>query len=120
MLFTAEVLGRPVHASLFEPSYAALVIANYVALEVQPGAIGKPVPGIEAAILRMRDGKSERVSEGEGELALKLRRHAAPGADADETRHSLGEGAGYWFQTGRLASCDGEGNFWLSAEAPSS
>ena len=50
------------------------MIANFAALPVRPGSMGKPVPGIDAAIVQHKAGGSivPIVEPGvEGELALR-------------------------------------------------
>ena len=50
------------------------MIANFAAMDIKPGSMGKPLPGIEAAIVR-RSADGARASRStspmvEGELAL--------------------------------------------------
>jgi len=81
--------------------------------------MGRPLPGIEAAIVRRNsDGGVETVSAGEeGELAL---RSGWPsmmrGYLHEEARYKkcfLGE----WYLTGDLARCDQDGYFWFVGRA---
>jgi acetyl-CoA synthetase len=113
--FCEEVFGRPLHASLFEPEFGAIVIAEFLALPVQPGSIGKPLPGVQAALARSRDRRLERVRQGQGELVLRLL------PDGKLTGHDDGQvlpthGEGRWFATGRQAWCDADGNFYLTPD----
>jgi acetyl-CoA synthetase len=50
------------------------MIANYPSMEIRPGSMGKPLPGVEAAILRRSEGSIELIDQPdeEGELAFKL------------------------------------------------
>ncbi len=50
------------------------MIANTPAMDIKPGSMGKPLPGIDAFVVRKRDdGTIEEVREPdvEGELALR-------------------------------------------------
>ena len=50
------------------------MIANYAAMDIRPGSMGRPLPGIEAAIVqRHKDGSDRGIHEAgvEGELALR-------------------------------------------------
>jgi acetyl-CoA synthetase len=99
------------------------MIANFAAMDIRPGSMGKPVPGIEAAILRrdergsvmLREGEPEIVEEPmvEGELAL---RRGWPSM----FRGYLGQPdryascfAGDWYLSGDLAMRDADGYFWF-------
>ncbi len=51
------------------------MIANSPALDIRPGSMGKPLPGIEAAVVKRNDDGSVTliVEPGiEGELALRI------------------------------------------------
>ena len=50
------------------------MIANFAAMDIRPGSMGKPMPGIEAGIVHRREdgGADEVTTPGEeGELALR-------------------------------------------------
>lgn len=94
-----RALGRTLHVHLFEPQLGTVILANFPALPVQPGSIGRPPPGIEAALVSGPDRAGEPVDRGEGELVV---RTLTPGGARGE-----------WFETGRRAFCSEDGNFWL-------
>ncbi len=115
-----RVLGLPIHDNWWQTETGGIMIANYAALEIRPGSMGKPLPGIEAAIVRRRDdGMVEEVTEPdvEGELAL------CPGWPSmfreylhDEERY-LKCFVGGWYITGDLARRDADGWFWFVGRA---
>jgi acetyl-CoA synthetase len=92
------------------------MIANYVASEIRPGSMGRPLPGIDACIVRRTEpGSIERIEEPdvEGELAL------AAGWPSmfrtylgDDARYRQCFASGYYL-TGDLARCDRDGYFWF-------
>jgi acetyl-CoA synthetase len=92
------------------------MIANFPAMDIKPGSMGRPVPGVEAAIVRRTAGGGvEEVREpgATGELALK------PGWPS-MFRGYLGEEeryrkcfAGGWYLSGDLAQRDEEGYYWF-------
>jgi acetyl-CoA synthetase len=93
-----------------------IMIANYTAMDIRPGSMGKPLPRIEAAIVLKRDdGTVEVIGEPDvqGELALR------PGWPS-MFRGYWGEPgryrkcfAGDWYLTGDLARRDRDGYFWF-------
>jgi acetyl-CoA synthetase len=114
-----EVLGLPIHDNWWQTETGGIMIANFAVMEIRPGSMGRPVPGIEAAIVR-RDGESVTVLAApgqEGELALR------PGWPS-MFRGYLGEEeryrkcfAGGWYMTGDLARVDADGYYWFVGRA---
>ena len=108
--------GLPFHDNWWQTETGGIMIANFAALDVRPGSMGKPVPGIEAAIVcHNADGSVTVLTEPgvEGELALR------PGWPS-MFRDYVNEGeryrkcfAGGWYLTGDLARCDADGYFWF-------
>jgi acetyl-CoA synthetase len=115
-----EAFGLPLHDNWWQTETGAIMIANFRAMDIKPGSMGRPLPGIEAAIVRRRDdGGVDLVEEAnqEGELALR------PGWPS-MFRAYLGEPERYrkcfadgWYLTGDLARCDEQGFFWFVGRA---
>ncbi|WP_405787285.1 acetate--CoA ligase [Streptomyces sp. NBC_00029] len=127
VLWGQEVLGLPIHDNWWQTETGAIMIANFAASDIRPGSMGRPLPGVEAALLeRGEDGRAEvaggrvRVITGagvEGELALR------PGWPS-MFRGYLNEEARYracfadgWYLTGDLAKRDEDGWFWFVGRA---
>lgn len=120
VMFGLEAFGRPFHDNWWQTETGGIMIANYAAMDVKPGSMGRPLPGIEAAIVRREPDGSVRVIEEpmvEGELALKK-------GWPSMFRGYLGEDeryrkcfAGEWYLTGDLAKKDDEGYFWFVGRA---
>ena len=73
-----EVLGRPIHDNWWQTETGGIMIANYAAMDIRPGSMGRPVPGIEAAILRHdADGL---VLDHDGQACRRLRARRASSA----------------------------------------
>jgi acetyl-CoA synthetase len=110
-----EALGLPFHDNWWQTETGGIMIANYAAMDIRPGSMGKPLPGIEAAIVREEDGRVEEITEpGEqGELALR------PGwpsmfrgywNDPERYRKCFADG---FYLTGDLARRDADGYYWF-------
>ncbi|WP_046469809.1 acetate--CoA ligase [Allosalinactinospora lopnorensis] len=122
-----EVLGLPIHDNWWQTETGAIMISNYATMDIRPGSMGRPVPGVVAGLLeRGKDGRAlvtnGRVTEsstpGEmGELALR------PGWPSmfrgylhDDVRYAK-MFAGGWYLTGDLARCDADGYYWFVGRA---
>jgi acetyl-CoA synthetase len=115
-----EALGLPVHDNWWQTETGGIMVANYAAMPIRPGSMGRPLPGIDAAVVtRLPDGSVKVVEEpgAEGELAL---RRGWPsmfrGYLGDPERYARSF-AGEWYLTGDLARRDADGYFWFVGRA---
>src|SRR5690606_15543979 len=116
----ADVLGLPIHDNWWQTETGGIMIANYRSMDIRPGSMGRPLPGIEAAIVeRSADGGVNPVADPDtqGELALR------PGWPSmfrgylhDDERYARCF-AGGWYLTGDLARRDADGYFWFVGRA---
>ncbi len=120
VVWGAENLGLPFHDNWWQTETGGIMIANYASMDVKPGSMGKPIPGVEAAIARRRaDGAIEIVEapDEEGELALKRGWPSMMRGYLHEEARYLKAFAGDWYLTGDLARRDAEGYFWFVGRA---
>jgi acetyl-CoA synthetase len=116
VIWGEEAFGLPFHDNWWQTETGAIMIANFASLNIRPGSMGLPSPGVEAAIVRRREAGGVDVVEEpgvEGEIALR------PGWPS-MFRGYLGEPeryascfAGGWYLTGDLARRDEDGYFWF-------
>jgi acetyl-CoA synthetase len=114
-----EAFGLPFHDNWWQTETGGIMIANYASMDIRPGSMGKPLPGIEAAIVRRNDDSVEAIEEPgiEGELALR------PGWPSmfrgywnEEERYQKCFVSG-WYLTGDLAQRDKDGYYWFVGRA---
>lgn len=115
-----RTLGLPIHDNWWQTETGGIMIANFVSMEIRPGSMGRPLPGIEAAIVRRVDKNLVEVIKEpdiEGDLALR------PGWPSmfrgylhDEERYQKCF-VGGWYITGDLARQDADGYFWFVGRA---
>ncbi len=89
-------------------------------MDIKPGSMGKPLPGVDAAIVRRReDGTVEVVPESgvEGELALRAGWPSMFRGYLNQDERYRKCFAGEWYLTGDLAKRDGDGYFWFVGRA---
>lgn len=69
VIWSKDVFGIPFHDTWWQTETGSILIANYPAQDIKPGSMGRPFPGIEAAIL---DDDWKEVNTGnEGHLAIR-------------------------------------------------
>ena len=120
VLWGIEAFGMPFHDNWWQTETGGIMIANYAAMDVKPGSMGRPLPGITAAILK-RD-KAGGVSEvtapmQEGELALKAGWPSMMRGYLKEEARYRKCFVGDWYLTGDLAMRDDEGYYWFVGRA---
>ncbi len=116
VLWGVKTLKLPIHDNWWQSETGAIMISNLISQTVRPGSMGRPLPGIEAAIMqRNNDGTLVPVSDPlqEGELAL---RSGWPSMFRsylhDEERYQKSFDSS-WYLSGDLAYKDKEGYFWF-------
>ena len=67
--WSIKVFGKPFHDTWWQTETGAICIANFPAMDIKIGSMGKPVPGVIAAIVD--DQGREVPDEKEGNIALK-------------------------------------------------
>jgi acetyl-CoA synthetase len=123
-----EVLGQPIHDNWWQTETGGIMVANFASTDVRPGSMGRPLPGVSAAVVRRvpgatgEDGPPAGVEvveapDVQGELALR------PGWPS-MFRGYLGEPeryakcfAGGWYLTGDLVRRDADGYYWFVGRA---
>jgi acetyl-CoA synthetase len=114
-----EALGLPIHDNWWQTETGGIMIANTAAMDVKPGSMGKPLPGVEARIAR-RDASGVHwidAPDTEGELALRAgwpSMFRAYLGEEERYRKCFGEG---WYFTGDLARRDADGYYWFVGRA---
>jgi acetyl-CoA synthetase len=115
-----EVLGLPIHDNWWQTETGGIMIANTPALDLKPGSMGLPLPGVQAAIVQ-RDASGAVLPvdrpDVEGELALRA-------GWPSMFRGYLGQDERYrkcfadgWYLTGDLARRDADGYYWFVGRA---
>ncbi len=107
-----DAFDLPIHDNWWQTETGAIMIANYPSMPIRPGSMGRPFPGIHAAII---DDAGNEMTEpmAEGQLAVR------PGWPSmfrtywnDEERYDSRFQMG-WYLTGDKAKRDADGYFWF-------
>jgi acetyl-CoA synthetase len=115
-----EVLGLPIHDNWWQTETGGIMIANAPAFDIKPGSMGRPLPGVEVAIVeRLTDGAVRVIDEPgvDGELALKRGWPSMFRGYLNEDERYRKCFAGEWYLSGDLARRDGDGYCWFVGRA---
>ena len=116
VVWSQEALGRPFHDNWWQTETGGIMIANYAAMDIRPGSMGRELPGIEAAIVERTADGGVRVLDAPmttGELALRPGWPSMFRAYLNEEERYRKCFAGGWYLTGDLAQRDAEGYYWF-------
>jgi acetyl-CoA synthetase len=118
--------GLPVSDNWWQTETGAIMVSNYPGMEIRPGSMGRPVPGIETAILVRGANGRAAVSQGRvtlaepgetGELAVRAGWPSMFRGYLDEEQRYAACFAGGWYLSGDLAKCDRDGYHWFVGRA---
>ncbi len=115
-----DVLGLPIHDNWWQTETGGIMIANTVAMPIKPGSMGKPLPGVQACIVRRNErGAVEIVDtpDTEGELALRKGWPSMFRGYLDQDERYRKCFAGDLYLTGDLAKRDADGYYWFVGRA---
>ncbi len=115
-----EAFGRPFHDNWWQTETGGIMIANYASMDIRPGSMGRPLPGIEAAIVwKTGEETIEVVTEPgvQGELALRPGWPSMFRGYWNEPARYQKCFVGGWYLTGDLAKRDQDGYFWFVGRA---
>jgi acetyl-CoA synthetase len=128
-----DAFGLPIHDNWWQTETGAIMIANAAAMDIRPGSMGRPLPGVRAAILRrderghvvVRPGEHGDAAQAveidepmvEGELALRPGWPSMFRGYLDDATRTQACFVGGWYLSGDLAMRDADGYLWFVGRA---
>ncbi len=115
-----EALGLPIHDNWWQTETGGIMIANTPAMDIKPGSMGKPLPGIDAFVVARRDdGTYEDVGKPgvQGELALRVGWPSMFRGYLNQDERYRKCFSGDLYLTGDLVERDADGYFWFVGRA---
>lgn len=111
-----EKFNLPIHDTWWQTELGGICITNFQSLDIKPGSMGKPFPGIKAAVV---DSKGDEVAVGkEGKLALKPQTIPAFMKKIWKNDKKYNEYfKNGWYISGDNARVDSDGYFWFIGRA---
>jgi len=123
-----EALGLPIHDNWWQTETGGIMIANLAGADVRPGSMGRPLPGVETAVLaRGADGRAAVSEDGsvtvvdepgvEGELALRPGWPSMFRGYLHEPERYARCFADGWYLSGDVVRRDADGWMWFVGRA---
>lgn len=119
VIWGQENFGIPILDNWWQTETGGIMIANYRSMQVKPGSMGKPMPGVEIAIANVNNNRLDIITTPniQGHLVLKK-------GFPSLFRGYLHEEERYekcfirdWYLSGDLAKKDADGYFWFIGRA---
>jgi len=119
VVWARSVLGLPIHDNWWQTETGGIMIANVAGMDIRPGSMGRPLPGVEAAVGRRAGGKVELIDEPdvEGELLLRKGWPSMFRAYLHQEGRYRACFSGDWYLTGDLVRRDADGYYWFVGRA---
>jgi acetyl-CoA synthetase len=115
-----RVLGLPIHDNWWQTETGGIMVANTPAFDIKPGSMGRPLPGVDACVVRRDEsGAVSVVSEPdvEGELALHVGWPSMFRGYLHQDERYRKSFAGDLYLSGDLVKRDADGYFWFVGRA---
>ncbi len=113
VIWSREAYGLPFHDTFWQTETGCIVITNFPGMSIKPGSMGKPFPGITAAVVDPRTfepvsepGRMGLIALAPGWPSMIRGYWNNPEAYAEKFRNG-------WYLCGDRASIDPDGYFWF-------
>jgi len=115
VVWSNEVFGMPFHDNFWQTETGAIICANYPSMEVRPGSMGRPIPGVQ---IEMVDENFNVVPAGEvGNLVVKPGWPSMFHAYWNNSEMYNSRFRAGWYMTGDRAKKDEDGYIWFIGRA---
>jgi acetyl-CoA synthetase len=111
--WSREAFGLPFHDTYWQTETGCIVITNFPGMDIRPGSMGRPFPGIEATVL---DPKSFAPITAPGRVGLIALKPGWPSMMRGYWKNPEGYAKKFvngWYVCGDRASVDPDGYYWF-------
>jgi acetyl-CoA synthetase len=116
VVWGVEAFGKPFHDNWWQTETGGIMISNFLSMDVKPGSMGRPLPGITAGIVEQAEGgEVHEIAKpmAMGELVLRPGWPSMMRAYLNEEQRYRKCFVGGWYLTGDLAMRDSDGYYWF-------
>ena len=114
VVWSQRVFGKPFYDTYWQTETGCIVIGNFPGMEVRPGSMGKPFPGITATVLDPVRNVPYPVQGKIGLVALKFDWPSRMRTYWNNEEAFKRKFRGEWYITGDRSKIDADGYFWFA------
>jgi acetyl-CoA synthetase len=117
VVWGAEALGLPFHDNWWQTETGGIMVANFASMDIRPGSMGRPLPGITAAVVQRTATGVTEVTDPDtpGELALRAGWPSMFRSYLDDPERYATCFRDGWYLSGDVVRRDADGYFWFVA-----
>ena len=113
VIWSEHAFGKPFYDTYWQTETGSIVISNYPGMKIKPGSMGKPFPGITAAVLNPKTYEPLQTAGTVGLIGLKpgwpsMFRTYWNNKETYDKKFQNG-----WYICGDRSSIDSEGYYWF-------
>jgi acetyl-CoA synthetase len=113
VIWSKEKLGKAFHDTFWQTETGSIMISNYPGMKIKPGSMGKPFPGIEAAVLDPETYEPINETLKPGMIAFRAGWPSMMRSYWNNESKYREKFVNGWYLSGDKASIDSEGYFWF-------
>lgn len=114
--WSMDAIGLPFHDTWWQTEQGAITVTNYPSMDIRPGSMGRPLPGIKAAVID--DAGNELPAGKEGSLVLQASSVSSLMKTIWNNQEKFDSYFnGQWYISGDRAVKDEDGYFWFVGRA---
>lgn len=114
VVWSKKVFGKPFYDTYWQTETGSIVISNFPGMEVRPGSMGKPFPGITATVLDPARNEPYAVRGKIGLVALKFDWPSRMRTYWNNEEAFRKKFRNDWYITGDRSKMDQDGYFWFA------
>jgi acetyl-CoA synthetase len=111
-----HALRLPIHDNWWQTETGGIMVANFASAAIKPGSMGRPLPGIDAAVVQVGEDRSLHMIEDSGKQGKLALRAGWPSmfrgylGEDERYRNCFVEG---WYLSGDVVRRDADGYYWF-------
>ena len=113
VIWSEKAFGRPFLDTYWQTETGSIVITNFPGMEIKPGSMGKPFPGIQATVVNPKTHEPITTPGSVGLIALKPGWPSMMRAYWNNKETYSNKFKNGWYIAGDRASIDADGYFWF-------
>ena len=113
VVWSERIIGKPFHDTYWQTETGSMMITNYPGMKIRPGSMGKPFPGLTAALLDADSFEPITGTNKPGLIAFRFDWPARMRTYWNNHETFLKKFKNDWYITGDRSTIDKDGYYWF-------